>query len=580
MIENLSFANTSYLWPVLAGAVLLLLIFIWKERKSAQNNRFWLKISAVFLAIISLALIALKPQTTQTAQLGTGIILTENYKPKTLDSLKKLHKRAAILNYTAGKSLHNALDSLSTIYVLGNGLKPFDLWQLDSVSANYLDGKKINGITRLQYKQQNNVGDDLVLNAFYEQPVNGNQIILQGPGGAGLDSVQFKKGDSKTLQLKSQLKAKGNFVYSIVEKDSLGNVQTTDPIPVQVNEKQKLKILIINGFPTFETKYLKNFLAEAQHEVTIRSQVTKGKFVYENYNTSVKNINALSEKNVEDFDLLIIDANSLKSLPTSQKSGLKKAIIEQGLGVFIQPDTDFYRFQGDFSDFVFSHDGDEIVNLDVAMRLTMTKYPFQITSQFGLEPIEKSGTEIISAYKQNGIGRIGTTVLSNTYQLVLEGHEEEYKKLWSETITAVGKKSQSSAEWEASYFGVQNEPLNFRLRTKISEPRVHIRNGYDIALRQDVDVSSLWSGTMYPQKTGWNSLVIEQDSMQVAHFFVTDSVKWHAMFARQTINANKTYVSKRKNVALQGQSKQPVNPLWFYVLFIFAMGFLWLEPKL
>ena len=51
--------------------------------------------------------------------------------------------------------------------------------------------------------------------------------------------------------------------------------------------------------------------------------------------------------------LLIIDANSLKSLPTSQKSGLKKAIIEQGLGVFIQPDTDFYRFQGDFSDFTF-----------------------------------------------------------------------------------------------------------------------------------------------------------------------------------------------------------------------------------
>tara|TARA_R110002020_G_scaffold85914_1_gene211610 strand:- start:38660 stop:40402 length:1743 start_codon:yes stop_codon:yes gene_type:complete len=580
MIKNLSFANTSYLWPVLGGAVLLLLIFIWKERKSPQNNRFWLKITAIFLAIISLALIALKPQTTQIAQLGTGIILTENYKPKTLDSLKKLHKRAAILNYTAGKSLHNALDSLSTIYVLGNGLKPFDLRQLDSVSANYVGGKNLNGITKLQYKQQNRVGDELLVNAFYEQPGNGNKIILQGPGGADLDSVNLSQGDSQILRLKSQLKAKGNFVYSIVEKDSLGKVQTTDPLPVQVNEKEKLRILIVNGFPTFETKYLKNFLAEAQNEVTVRSQVTKGKFVFENYNTASKNISALSERNLEDFDLLIIDANSLKSLSKSQKSGLEEAITGQGLGVFIQPDTDFYRFQGDFSDFTFSQDGNEIVNLDLAKRLTMNKYPFQITSQFGLEPIQKSGNEIISAYKQYGLGRIATTVLSNTYQLVLEGDEEQYKKLWSETITAVGKKKQSSAEWEVSYFGVQNEPFNFRLRTKISEPRVYIRNGYDIALRQDVDVSSLWRGTMYPHKTGWNSLVMQQDSTQVAHLFVTDSVKWHAMFARQTIHANKTYVSKRKNMDLQGQSKQPVNPLWFYLLFIFGMGFLWLEPKL
>ena len=46
---------------------------------------------------------------------------------------------------------------------------------------------------------------------------------------------------------------------SLVEKDSMNNLLASNPIGIQVIPKSTLNVLIINGFPTFETKYLKKY---------------------------------------------------------------------------------------------------------------------------------------------------------------------------------------------------------------------------------------------------------------------------------------------------------------------------------
>ncbi|MFT5216322.1 MAG: hypothetical protein ACI83H_001444 [Glaciecola sp.] len=124
----------------------------------------------------------------------------------------------------------------------------------------------------------------------------------------------FSTDSTQTFKLSTQLNIIGNYEYNIVEKDSLGSIISSNPIGVRVNSENTLSILIINGFPAFETKYLKNYLAEKGHEVVVRSQVTRGKFKYEYFNKTTKPPVDFSEKSIQNYDLVIIDSQSFRSL--------------------------------------------------------------------------------------------------------------------------------------------------------------------------------------------------------------------------------------------------------------------------
>ena len=109
-------------------------------------------------------------------------------------------------------------------------------------------------------------------------------MFLEDPSGQVLDSITLNGQKSQDFQLSTNLKLKGNFVYQLVEKDSLGVVINREPLPLIIKEQVQFHILIINASPSFETKNLKNYLAESGHKVTIRSQMTKDRYKYEYFN--------------------------------------------------------------------------------------------------------------------------------------------------------------------------------------------------------------------------------------------------------------------------------------------------------
>ncbi|WP_431137742.1 hypothetical protein, partial [Psychroserpens mesophilus] len=80
-----------------------------------------------------------------------------------------------------------------------------------------------------------------------------------------------------------------------------------------------------------------NFLAENGHSVVVRSQLTKGRYKFEYFNTEAVPVYQLTENGLQPFDLVIIDADSYLELPTSSKAALDFNIQEEGLGLFVQP---------------------------------------------------------------------------------------------------------------------------------------------------------------------------------------------------------------------------------------------------
>jgi hypothetical protein len=579
MSSNLTFLDASWFWPVLICWLILLLFFVWKEWSQAGKRRFVLKISLIILAISSLAFIALKPAIYEEVREENVLILTADFKQDQLDSLKKVYRKIKIVDYRKEEILPE-LKTSKQIFVLGRGISDFDLYQFDDLPVTYLPGDTLAGIVKLNYNHESRVGNSLRVQGRFLKPKSGSQLILEDAGGTGIDSLVFTSEKNKNFSLETELKVFGNYVFNITEKDSLGEVLSRNTLPIRIAKEEALRVLILNSYPTFEIKYLKNFLAESGHELVVKNRITAGRFKFEFFSTENTRLGSLNEKKLEDFDLLISDAGALRNLSSSETSALQNSIRETGLGLFMLEEANTLNSLVDFSVFELERVSGTETEIDNLPEVSIAKQPFKLKEAVGLEEIHNSNSGILSGYKRLGQGRVGTTLLENTWQLQLEGRQEAYQQIWSQLVEQISKRTSVAASWEArTDFAFKDQAFEFQLRTSVENPRVRDENEHLIPLKQDLNNSELWTGKTYPQKTGWQELKIEQDT-SVFNYFVYKAEDWQALQSYRTSEENKRFF--QQEIVEEKSVKMPiaVNPLWFFGIFLISMGGLWLEPKL
>ena len=580
MISNLTFLDASWFWPVLICWLILLLFFVWKEWSQAGKRRFVLKISLIILAISSLAFIALKPAIYEEVREENVLILTADFKQDQLDSLKKVYRKIKIVDYRKEEILPE-LKTSKQIFVLGRGISDFDLYQFDDLPVTYLPGDTLAGIVKLNYNHESRVGNSLRVQGRFLKPKSGSQLILEDAGGTGIDSLVFTSEKNKNFSLETELKVFGNYVFNITEKDSLGEVLSRNTLPIRIAKEEALRVLILNSYPTFEIKYLKNFLAESGHELVVKNRITAGRFKFEFFNTENTRLGSLNEKKLEDFDLLISDAGALRNLSSSETSALQNSIRETGLGLFMLGEANTLNSLGDFSVFELERVSGTETEIDNLPEISIAKQPFQLKEAVGLENIHSSNSGILSGYKRLGQGRVGTTLLENTWQLQLEGRQEAYQQIWSQLVEQISKRTSVTASWEAKTdFAFKDQALEFQLRTSVENPRVLDENDYLIPLKQDLNNQELWSGKTYPQKTGWQELNIEHDSTSVFNYFVHKAEDWQALQSYRISQQNNRFF--QQEILEEESVKMPIaiNPLWFFGIFLISIGGLWLDPNL
>ncbi|RIV43364.1 hypothetical protein FQ017_13015 [Flagellimonas pelagia] len=580
MIDGLTLLNSKFLWPIVLGLVVLWTIFIWKEWSQRRERRFWIKIILAFIGLSCLALIILKPALPKEQAKGRGVVLTEGFRLTQLDSLKSKYKRIPVEQYIPGKVLM-VTDEADSLFLLGSGVQPFDFWQLQGESITFLGADETKGWSEIQHDSHINLGDGFQVMAKYVQPKKNHWAVLLDNGGNSLDSVLFEDDPYTEVTLGTRPKAGGRFEYALVEKDSSGAMVSVEPLPVEIEEREPLKVLIVNDFPTFETKYLKNYLAEMGHQVSVRSQLTKNKYKFEYFNGAANPIYQFTQKALEELDLLIIDADSYDNLNNSSRSALEKSIKDDGLGVFVQPNASFFkRSKNAFLEFV--PDYSEKVSFDGPSH-ALEKYPYAFQGSFPAQSILMDSVSIAS-YLVKGKGKIATTVLKNSYQLILEGDQEYYAFLWSKILNGIVRKSEMPAEWESiTEIPKPDKPFHFKLRTGLPTPYVKSDEAA-ISLIQNLEISTVWQGTTYPRNPGWNQLQIQKDSAADFHYYVYDDFQRKTVSEKQTREANLREFGMGKSVEeskiTSTQTLEPIPPTWFFVLFLLCMGWLWLEPKL
>ncbi|HDZ03464.1 hypothetical protein LCGC14_0417490 [marine sediment metagenome] len=582
MIDGYSFLQKELLIPMVLGGLVVLGCFVWKEWKTSKGNskQFVLNTIVSFIAIFSIVITFLEPTKEVEINDRQALLLTEGYTENQKDSLINLNDGIKVLNYNPKKSIHKELDSLSNVIIIGDGLEPYNFHLFDSVPTTYLPNEQRKGITRLSFNEKLLLGNDLSISGSFLKPRKGSFLIVQDSRNNGLDSIQFNEETNIDFELNARPKVSGIYVYRLMVKDSVGGVLNTNPLPIVINKKEPLRVLILNEFPTFETKYLKNFLAEEGHEVIVRSQLTKGKFKFEYFNTLNVPVYQFTDAVLKNFDIVITDAETYLSFGKTMKAAFEESISENGLGLFIQPsDMLFNRRQSD-SYFNFKRDAIKAQKL-TAYFSDVEKYPFSFEEQLLVEPIALGGVTNMAGYKQHGKGKIATTTLLNSYEILLNGNNEIYSSIWTTILDKIAKKHNQVFEWETTTpLPKIDESFKFTVRSNIEVFNVLGENNIPVAIAQKPILPNQYSGTVYPKRKGWNELHIENDSTSKFSYYVFDDSDWSALNSVKSIDANKKRFSKGFQKNRTVIINRPISPILFYILFLLSIGWLWLTPKL
>lgn len=574
------FLEQEWLWPVLFCAVLLGFVFLWKEFRQTDRKWLILRMLLSLMAVFSLVMLLLQPIIEVIVQNRKAVILTENYNSTQLDSLVATSENITVINYIKDGLDSKQIDAITTAYILGNGLESYDFWPLAHISTKYLPSITDDGINRLKYDPKIQLGDSLKILGLYSKPKAGTKILLEDPSGTKLDSITLKKDTAVSFTLKALPKVEGLYKYSLLVTDSLGHKISSDVLPLEVAPQSGLRILILNTFPSFETKYLKNFLSRNKHEVLVRSKISKNTYKFENYNRLQTSIYNLTSDNLSDFDLIIMDGESYSSLSESSRRVLIERVEQYGLGIFIQPDANFLS-RRDALGFRFKRNNRKNTQLTRWSKVTIPMAPYKFDQTEALTAILTSDDGVLSAYDYRGFGRIGTSIIAETYPLILKGDSDVYDYIWTRILEALSQNRNSVARWGTEEMPIYvDEPFHFNFTTTLKEPKVYDPLQGNIALRQKLYLPEQWSGVLYPKKNGWHKLEIERDSTSALNYYVHSRDEFQGLRRYQLQKANEQQFNTRDEVVQKVKSLKPISRLWFFSVFIIVLGVLWLLPRL
>jgi hypothetical protein len=560
------------------------IFFLWKEWHRKLRFRT-LRLVAVLTMMLTLAAFFLRPYNNLTKSDRT-LLLTPGYNLKVIDSLVTAHPDLRIMHTAETDPLKdsNPLNSYFEItdlqgsinFVAGEGLPLHALALLDKKNFTFMPGRRPSGIIDLSSPKQMIKNRQCRITGTYRNVADMSSVHLIGPGGKE-DSVTMTGNRVTSFGLSFTPRQTGKQLYTVSVKDNNGNT-LEESFPIVVEDYSPLAVLVVLSYPSFETTFLKNFIASKGNKLVMRSQLSRNNFGYEYVNHQTLRFSALTKNILDEFDLLIADQASLEGL-SNQESMVLKQSIHDGLGVlpiYDRPtkektENTFFPFR------TVSVKGDTTTISDKSKRYTLPVLPFRVMNETPLQTILSNDSGVLSGYTLSGKGKIGFQLALQTYRLMLAGDSIAYGNLWSPLLERIARSQDHSASLEFTnpfpYY--VDEPIHLKL-ISAEEPPTLMADSIRIPIREDVMLDDVWHATIWPSTAGWHVLQVDD---RTTDYYVSKSTEWRSMAVENQMNEN-GLSEDQAHIIREAREQERIPPLLFYVVLLVAAGFLWLAPKL
>jgi len=580
---------------VATTVVLLLAIkeFFWDKRRTA------LRILASTLLVISITCIALRPLLRGEIDPSEAVLLTRGYSHEILDSIQsaypgipvyyrlsgsktEMQNIQIILNIRSAFNLTILQDNLDQVFLLGEGIKNFEKSAFETINVTYYPADRPSGIVDVLFN------NEVVINKISH--ITGNivvenelKLVFNWPEGK-LDSIYFTGPGEFEFDFKIKPKLTGKQIYYIEVWEG-GKRVAKEPVPVVIKGRVPINVLILSSFPTPETRFLKKFLAEENHSVMVRDEISRNRFRYEFFNMRILPLGNINTTFLESFDIIIIDQGAWQDLTSKERDHITIQVENKGLGVLIHDifDEDLRKRNPMFSNFVIDESEYVKFSFGDVPNLGLGKSMKKIRDSYYIVPLQVSHEdEIISAYSIFGIGKVGIILTSQTYELMLGGKKDIYSEFWSRHIERISSKSWVVESSEVfPDLPLINEPIRIKYLTDQNNPVV-FADAIRINLKQDFMFPKQWEGEFWTKTAGWHQIGTPKGDQPDSWFYVFDSNTWESVRQSRTMESNrKTFSNSSNHVEAEIlYAYQPVSLIIFFVLALICLGFLWLEPKL
>jgi hypothetical protein len=506
-------------------------------------------------------------------------LITDGYSDEIIDSLKTKNPAIQLVSTPGAKPYRDAsplksLNELSSLgsrvsMIAGNGLPAWAIELMPEKQFVFTPAEEPEGITGI------NIPDHVYAHRWNEitgthrMTGEATTLRLRGPGGLE-DSVQLKGPGDVPFKLSYFAKAPGRFNYDLVSS------ATSETLPVVIEPERNFNILFVADYPTFETRYLKNFLASKGHRLAVRNQVSRGHYKLEFANRPAANFQAITAAVLKDADLLVIDESSWHSLNSAEQRNLQAA-TNDGLGVVFLPGSKPDKRRSPLIQFTATSDKDTAgVSLSRAGSFILPALPVEVKQSTSLLA---SNGRVLAGFRHLGAGKVGYQLLNETYQVGLQGKSDAYSAIWVPLLEKCARSNNQEFKLKITspFPFYDNHPISFDIISSGDVPHVTYGTA-EIPLAEDAWIDDLWHGKIWLEGNTWHDLNVDS----VSHWIhIAKNGAWKTLNANNTRKA--TALAARQtasNDLTQTTYDDRLIRVLLFSLFIFSAGFIWFSPKL
>lgn len=477
-----------------------------------------------------------------------------------------------------------------SIQLSGWGLLPEE-WP-DSVAQHvWFDAVPLpDGIVSLDAPTEIALGERLVVAGQLNLAAGDSVwVVLEDPAGPR-DSVRLG-GRSPRFELGDWPRAATGAAYR-VRVQSGRAIVSEDTIGVAVREARPPAVLVIDGSPSFESTYLKRWLAERGGRVTVRTTISREKYRTEATQISqiqktITPIDRVGSTVLRDYDALLIDGSAIKSMSPSELSAIRAAVMNEGLGVLITADLRNAVALDLARPLIGEVTGEE----DLSVKPQWREAPRRSSLAILADPLQLGGDVLVrdpqgrslAAVRSAGTGRIGATVLKTSSRWVLEGEQDLYASYWQLLLGSVARDLVARVAIASDRPRLPDHALTISVTlpgrkdrpwplATVESPAGSIDT---VPLVQDPVDRRQWRTSYWPTAGGWHTLHLAGG--RSVPFLVNRAGQWKGLEASARLRATTAALSHAQ-VAVVPVSRGPWR-LAAFLLLVGLLTWLWIEPR-
>lgn len=560
------------------------------EARRADRRHLTIRIVAVLVAVASLAAIVNPPMLPSLAHSeSTAMLVTPGTSRQGLDRLRQSLPGVPVYNWpdsvTDLATLRMKLPGLRTLHVTGWGLRESTWLGHDDLHVTFHPDAPPAGVTWLAWPRTVRLGETFEIAARTEPASGAGTVWLQHPDGH-VDSLSQQGGTGEVARFRTTANAVGEWVYVLG-----GAGVAAESVHVAVLPARPPAVLILGGAPAFETTFLRRWLADQGASVAVRTRLARDQYRTERTNLPGVSLATVTTTLLESFDLVMLDGSAMQALAASERSALDRAVREDGLGIYMVPDSLARRDRQRFP-FRLTSAGDlderTVRPLWSGQRegtpAPVPALPDEIAESEGVRPLMRDPAgRVVAATYPLGAGTVGTSMVSAPSRWLIDNEPTAFADYWSAIIAALARNR--SERWALAADGppAVDLALSLALVTSDSQPHAIITRPYGtvdtLGLARDPAEPRRWWGRYWPLEAGWHHATTNEAAESYPFYVSAPTESALEATARLMATARRVSGGAVETSDAREPARRPLSPLFPFLALVLATGLLWGEGR-